>query len=183
MEFLWEDVRKLIHTHTMSSSSSNPFTNPINLDGQSFSHGLSSFSPEQDQLGEFVEDDEMVVFCDEKGVTHVSKQIRLYEEADPIEANTVPTFSKGNKFVEGLAGAISTVPTGGIILYTDGSGPLGQPKIPAGWAECNGDSYLSQDGREVWGTPVIDPNGGAIHIQKLPPGFTKASLFAILGVV
>jgi hypothetical protein len=148
------------------------FSDSRNLRGQSFSYGLGRFDPTEADSNEFVETPTLSIFVDEEGVTNISEKILLHPaEVDCIDSTTVPQFSKGNKFIAGLAGILPGVPEEGVIAFAGSS-------IPAGWGRCNGGIYKKPNGR-TWTAPFIPIGFGSIDIVwivRLPEGVVDTGI-------
>lgn len=163
-------LKLLVFLITMSS---NPFTDPLNLDGQSFPHALSPFSASESAVGadEFVESLSVGVFVGEDGVVNIADKMVLWGEGeDVLDCKVEPKFSKENKFVKGLENVLPGVPVGAAVVW---SRLLTAP--PAGWGEADGSIYRSDDGR-VFEVPVIPDlfgGGGIGWIVRLPAGAIK----------
>jgi hypothetical protein len=142
------------------------FSDSRNLRGQSFSYGLGRFDPIEVDSDEFVETPSLSVFVDEEGITNISDKILLHtSEVDCIDSTTTPQFSKGNKFIAGLARVLPGVPEEGVIAFA-GRG------IPPGWGRCNGGIY-KRPGGGTWTAPFIPPGFGSmdvVWIVRLPEG-------------
>jgi hypothetical protein len=127
---------------------------------------LGRFNPIEVDLDEFVETPSLSVFVDEEGVTNISDKIMLHStEVDCIDSTTIPQFSRGNKFIAGLAGVLSGVPEGGVIAFAGDS-------LPKGWGRCNGGIYKKPNG-ETWAAPFFPTGFGSedvVWIVRLPEG-------------
>ena len=150
------------------------FDDPASLRGQSFGYALAPLDPLAEDSETFVEATRLGLFIDEQGEGHVSGPLRLYAPTDPIDCDEVPTFSKGNLFIEGIERVISTVPTYGIILW-DVSDEATNP-IPPGWVRCDGKKYILPDGSEWVASDIsalflnLGDENFVAYIQKLPEG-------------
>ncbi len=148
------------------------FNNSQILRGQSFAHGLSPFDALAIDSDVFVETPRLSVLIDEEGVTNISGRVLLHEEADPIDSVSVPSFSKGNNFVEGLARVLPGVPVGGVIAYSSGAQFGVSGSLPEGFVRCDGKVYKKPGGGN-WIAPVVAQGlvvGQIVWIVRLPEG-------------
>jgi hypothetical protein len=154
------------YIHTLTHMSKKLFSDSRNLRGQSFSYGLGKFNPTEVDSDEFVETPSLSVFVDEEGVTNISEKILLDNaEVDCIDSTTTPQFSKGNKFIAGLAKALPGVPEEGVIAFAG-------RKVPEGWGRCNGGIYKRPNGG-TWTAPFFPVGFGSqdvVWIVRLPDG-------------
>jgi hypothetical protein len=96
------------------------FDDPDKLLNRNFGWGLAAYDPTTslDGEGEGREDSpQMALFVDEDGVLNTEGRVMLWKETDPIDAPSLPTFSKDNQFVEGLKKVINPFPTFGVLLF------------------------------------------------------------------
>jgi hypothetical protein len=159
------------------------------ISNRSFSWALGSFTAPPEDLEEFPEDvDRLSVFVTDDGVVNVDNQLLLYKEKDPIDAISDQTYSKGNKFIDGLEKALNTVPIYTTILYPAYSPivnrgdtvfdrkPQGAPS--GGWVPCAGQTLVYADNSRVLVPNLISvavtsgAGDGAVTTTKYfaPPG-------------
>lgn len=94
------------------------FDDPDKLLNRNFGWGLAAYNPTTSLDEEGREDSsQMALFVDEDGVLNTEGRVMLWKEKDPIDAISLPTFSKKNLFVEGLKKVINPFPTFGVLLF------------------------------------------------------------------
>jgi hypothetical protein len=160
----------------------------LQLDRRTFSYALGPFYDQPDSLEEFPPPiSKLSLFVDKGGKINISNRVRLYDQVDertgeasntdPLDCiESVPTFSKGNKFVRGLASALEakigapTYSVVGIPTY-DPADPLSSfPAIPDGWVIASGYRLVYDAPEGVVVVPDLNTNAattGVAYIFKV----------------
>jgi hypothetical protein len=150
------------------------FTDSNVISGENFSHALSPYDPTITESSEFTPSRTLSVVVGEDGQVNIAKTLLSHSKKDPVNCTEVPTFSKGNKFILGIEKALSPIPAGGIILYSQGESFRGpKDSLPQGFVLCDGTIYTTQEGG-YWRTPLLPNLDTAAYIQKLPSNVTLA---------
>lgn len=177
------------------------FDDPDKLLNRNFGWGLAAYNPTTnlDEEGEGREDaSQMALFVDEEGVINTEGRVMLWKEKDPIDAISIPTFSKKNQFVEGLKKVINPFPmygialipivkpdsrevlsTGGFFgnLYTSGVNTRFPRDTPDGFVPCAGQLLRYPGGEEV-----VIPNLVSFTIAASDGGLDSTSYYAPSGM-
>lgn len=158
------------------------FTDPDKLRGRQFGYALG---PDPgSEPAQFTESVSLSLYVDVEGVIRAGSPIVLHQQADPIDAIDVPTFSRDNRFVQGLEAVLQTVPDGTIILFPtrridrQGAEVMYPKDTPEGYVPCVGQTLKYPDGSSVY-VPLIsvpaNANGIALYdaryMMKVPRGW------------
>lgn len=158
------------------------------FDKRTFSYALGPYYAQPADPEEFPAPiDKLSVLIDEGGKINISERIKLYDQVDkrtgevfntdPIDcAESVPTFSKKNKFVKGLSSALGaqigapTYSVVGIPTY-DPADPLSPfPSIPEGWVVASGYRLIYSSPAESVVVPNLNDDAlttGVAYIFKV----------------
>lgn len=153
------------------------FTDPDKLQEKRFSYGLSTPSFNADS--EFSESVSLSLYVDEHGDVNMAERLFLHRALDPIDSNSVPSFSPENKFIEGLSLAIGALPEGSIILFPtyrfdrEGRRDLMYPKhTPKGFVPCVGQSLSYPGGKTIYVPYLpVTPGYPAAYMMRVEPGW------------
>lgn len=157
------------------------FTDPDKLQGRRFSYALGPYSPQEPNFTESVE---LSLYVDDQGTINTGNTLLLHPDRDPVDCVSIPEFTKGNKFVQGLNRVLDTLPTGSIILFPtyrfdrNGASPVSSDALypdhtPPGFVPC-ANQLLEYKGGGTIRVPYIPmPAAGmpAVYMMKVPPGW------------
>ena len=118
------------------------------LSNRTFSWALGPYFVPPTDLTEFPDDvSKISLFVDANGTINVDEQLYLFKDTDPIDALSMPTWSKTNNFIKSLQREVG-VPMYSIIVYPwykinkEGLEKIKWPNdTPEGFVPCNGWKY------------------------------------------
>lgn len=172
------------------------FDDPGKLLNRNFGWGLASFSDLLLEGEEGADIEKLALFVDEDGVLNAEGQLMLWKEKDPVDSISIPAFSKGNLFVEGLKKVINPFPTYGVLLfpttlpdsreliseggffgpiYSGGKNVKFPRDTPEGFVPCAG-QLLRYPGGGTMAVPDLTSStrdvgdGGSVTTYYAPPG-------------
>ena len=182
------------------------FDNSEILTNRTFSWALGPYFVPPTDLTDFPDDvSKISLFVDEEGTINVDEQLYLFKDTDPIDALTLPTWSKTNNFIKSLQREVG-VPTYSIIAFPwykvnkEGTEKVKWPNdTPEGFVPCNGWKYTidgvdyytpslvsreetsgAGEGSETETVYIAPP--GTAYMIKLPLGdFDKVTRTSFLG--
>ncbi len=146
------------------------FDDPSKLLNRNFGWGLASYSDFVLEGEDTPDVQKLALFVDDEGVLNAEGQIMLWKDKDPLDAPTIPTFSKDNLLVEGLKKVINPFPTYGVLVFPTtlpgsrevistggffgpvygGGTPVKFPRdTPEGFVPCAGQTLRYPGGRNV----------------------------------
>ena len=135
------------------------FDDPSKLLNRNFGWGLGSYTESLLDGEEPADAQKLALFVDEEGVLNAEGRVMLWKDKDPIDAPTIPTFSKKNLFVEGLKKVINPFPTYGVLVF-----PTTLP----------GSREVISEGGGLIG-PILGPGTRARFPRDTPEGFVPCA--------